>query len=59
MKIILAWGDFHVRSRFARSTIPEGKWRLLVVADFGKFRDTAPLNLSPSLLERLSLFPVS
>ena len=22
----LAWGDFHVRSRFARSTIPEGKW---------------------------------
>ena len=22
----LAWGDFHARSRFARSTIPEGKW---------------------------------
>ena len=22
----LAWGDFHVRSRFARSTIPEDKW---------------------------------
>ena len=22
----LAWGDFHVRSRFARSTIPEEKW---------------------------------
>ena len=22
----LALGDFHVRSRFARSTIPEGKW---------------------------------
>ena len=21
----LAWGDFHARSRFARSTIPEGK----------------------------------
>ena len=20
------WGDFHVRSRFARSTIPEEKW---------------------------------
>ena len=27
----LAWGDFHARSRFARSTIPEEKWRLLVV----------------------------
>ena len=23
----LAWGDFHARSRSARSTIPEGKWR--------------------------------
>ena len=22
----LAWGDFHARSRFARSTIPKGKW---------------------------------
>ena len=22
----LAWGDFHARSRFARSTIPEKKW---------------------------------
>ena len=22
----LAWGDFHARSRFARSTIPEDKW---------------------------------
>ena len=27
----LAWGDLHARSRFARSTIPEEKWRLLVV----------------------------
>ena len=27
----LAWGDFHARSRFARSAIPEGKWGLLVV----------------------------
>ena len=27
----LAWGDFHARSRFARSTIPEEKWGLLVV----------------------------
>ena len=27
----LAWGDFHARSRFARSTIPEEKGGLLVV----------------------------
>ena len=27
----LAWGDFNARSRFARSTIPEEKWELLVV----------------------------
>ena len=27
----LAWGDFHARSRFARSTIPDEKWGLLVV----------------------------
>ena len=27
----LAWGDFHARSRFARSTIREEKWGLLVV----------------------------
>ena len=27
----LAWGDFHARSRFARSTIPEEKWGLFVV----------------------------
>ena len=37
----LAWGDFHARSCFARSTIPEEKWGLLVVyrdgwsSDFG------------------------
>ena len=24
---LLAWGDFHARSRFAPSTIPEEKWR--------------------------------
>ena len=24
-------GDFHARLRFARSTIPEGKWRLFTV----------------------------
>ena len=26
MSPFLAWVDFHARSRFARSTIPEGKW---------------------------------
>ena len=27
----LEWGDFHARSRFARSAIPEEKWGLLIV----------------------------
>ena len=27
----LAWGDFHVRLHFARSTVPEEKWGLIVV----------------------------
>ena len=27
----LAWGDFRARSSFARSTIPEKNWGLLVV----------------------------
>ena len=27
----LAWGDFYARSRFARFSIPEEKWGLLVV----------------------------
>ena len=27
MSPFLAWGDFHACSRFARSTIPEEKWR--------------------------------
>ena len=26
MSPFLAWGDFHARSRFAHSTIPEEKW---------------------------------
>ena len=26
MSPFLAWGDFHARSRFTRSTIPEEKW---------------------------------
>ena len=34
----LAWGDFHARSRFAGSTIPEEKWgttRSLIVSRIG------------------------
>ena len=31
MSPFLAWGNFHARSHFARSTIPEEKWGLLVV----------------------------
>ena len=31
MSPFLVWGDFHACSRFARSTIPEEKWELLVV----------------------------
>ena len=27
MSPFLAWGDFHVRSRFASSAIPKEKWR--------------------------------
>ena len=26
VKVVLAWGDFHARSRIGRSTIPEEKW---------------------------------
>ena len=33
----LAWGDFHARSLFARSTIPEEKWGLLVVYTWLKY----------------------
>ena len=34
VKTTPTWGDFHARSRFARSTIPEEKWRQLVVYRF-------------------------
>ena len=27
----LAWGDFHARSRFTRTTIPEEKWGLSII----------------------------
>ena len=42
MSPFLAWGDFHERSRFARSTIPEEKWgitRSLDVRANGSFGD--------------------
>ena len=38
----LAWGNFHMRLRFARSIIPEEKWGLLVVY----YTTRAPRNLS-------------
>ena len=44
----LAWGDFHARSRFARSTIPEEKWgttRSLLVDKPRDFKNH-PLGLS-------------
>ena len=37
-RVFLAWGDFHARSRFAHSTIPEEKWgttRSLAAGCFG------------------------
>ena len=57
----LAWGDFHARSRFTRSTIPEEKWgttRSLVLTFLqlpkltwiGKF----PIVSSKSIITRLS-----
>ena len=40
----LAWGDFHARSRFARSTIPEEKWGLLVVPSLQLFEKWIALS---------------
>ena len=40
MSPFLAWGDFHARSRFARSTIPEDKW--------GTTRSLCRYNLLPA-----------
>ena len=37
----LAWGDFHARLRFARSTIPEEKW--------GTTRSLLELGVEPGL----------
>ena len=44
----LAWGDFHARSRFARSTIPEEKWGLLVVyRNRAEITEFLCVNISP------------
>ena len=39
---ILTWSDFHARSRFPRSTIPEEKWGLLVVDSFSGLSKISP-----------------
>ena len=48
MSPFLAWGDFHARSRFARSTIPEEKW--------GTTRSlTTPWNYNKTRLLKLNI----
>ena len=48
----LAWGDFHVRSCFARSTIPEEKWGLLVVWEYQKLGSNNGLIIVPGIVNR-------
>jgi len=43
----LAWGDFHARSRFARSTIPEDKW--------GTTRGLLLISIIPISVRRVEL----
>ena len=48
----LTWVNFHARSRFARSTIPEEKWGLLVVYGrdgFERVKDSCKIMLSVEL----------
>ena len=41
----LAWGDFHARSRFAHSTIPEEKWGITPsLPTLGYFYSDVDLN---------------
>ena len=40
----LAWGDFHARSRFARSTIPKEKWGTTRSLGYAK-RTAAPFQI--------------
>ena len=49
MSRFLAWGDFHARSRFTRSTIPEEKWgttRSVVQANGALFARTGACTIS-------------
>ena len=54
----LACGDFHARSCFARSTIPEEKWGLLVVYDCCKTKMKLLRLLIKQLVLRGRLWPV-
>ena len=38
MSSFLTWGDFHARSRFVRSTIPEEKWGIACNLRQGRLR---------------------
>ena len=44
----LAWGDFHARSRFALSAIPEEKWELLPSSKSTDSTNRPPFSKSPS-----------
>ena len=55
---LLAWGDFHARSRFARSTIPEEKWGLLVVYKRGWRGETLKSSFTNCLLVCFLVFDV-
>ena len=53
----LAWGDFHARSHFARSTIPEEKWgttrSLQVKGRFDRAYKTTIQKVTGNLITRL------
>ena len=54
----LAWGDFHARSRFDRSTVPEEKWgttRSLSIYNVGHQATQPWQNVSVTLKERRQL----
>ena len=42
----LAWGDFHVRSRFPRSTVPEEKWGTTRSLEIVVYKYSAQLKCS-------------
>ena len=50
----LAWGDFHARSSFARSTIPKEKWGLLVVCPDKDFELRTKIEFSRQVRRRQS-----